>query len=141
MARASWSALASANNVPQLRQAVVDFAYANEIPESIVEDIRLAISEAVTNAVVHAYSRFARPGSVHVVATVEGNWIELRVRDDGSGFAPRDDSPGLGLGVPLINRLADQVEVRPVPHGDGTELCMRFHIPDRGPQPRRALAE
>jgi len=128
MPRARWSAAASADNVPQLRQAVVDFAYANGIPESIAEAIRLAVSEAVTNAVVHGYQRYAQPGSMHVSATVEGDWIDLRVSDHGSGFAPRDDSPGLGLGLPLINRLADQVELRRVPDGEGTEVWMRFRI-------------
>ena len=131
MTRVRWSAQASADNVPQLRQAVVDFAYANGVPESVTESIRLAISEAVTNAVVHAYHRFAQPGSVQVEATVAGDWIELRVRDDGGGFAPGYDSPGLGLGLPLIKRLADQVELREGHDGEGTELRMLFRIPDR----------
>jgi anti-sigma regulatory factor (Ser/Thr protein kinase) len=126
--RARWSALASAENVPEIRQAVVDFAYANGITEARARDIRLAISEAVTNAVVHAYRRHAEPGSVEVSATVEGGWIELRVVDDGIGTAPRNDSPGLGLGLPLIYRLADQVELRRLPDGDGTELWMRFRL-------------
>lgn len=128
MPRASWSAPASADNVPQLRQAVVDFVCANGIPDSVVEGVRLAISEAVTNAVVHAYHRLAEPGSVHVSATLDGDWMELKVLDEGIGFAPRTDSPGLGLGLPLINRLADQVELRRGPDGGGTELWMRFNL-------------
>ena len=125
---ARWSALASPDNVPQLRQAVVDFACANGIGESMVVDIRLAVSEALTNAVVHAYHRYAQPDSVRVSATLQDDWIEVRVADDGQGFAPRDDSPGLGLGMPLIHRLADQVELRRPGDGDGTELRMRFRL-------------
>ena len=129
MARARWTALASAENVPLIRQAVVDFACANGISESRADEIRLAITEAVTNAVVHAYGRHAQPGSVYVSATVQGGWLELRVVDEGSGMASRNDSPGLGLGLPLIYRLADQSELRPaLPDGDGTELWMRFRL-------------
>jgi serine/threonine-protein kinase RsbW/stage II sporulation protein AB (anti-sigma F factor) len=128
MPRARWSALASAENVAQIRQAVVEFACANGITEARARDVSVAISEAVTNAVVHAYRRHAQPGSVYVSATLEGDWLELRVVDDGIGPTPRKDSPGIGLGLPLINRLADQVELRRPPDREGTELWMRFRL-------------
>jgi serine/threonine-protein kinase RsbW len=131
MPRARWSALATADNVPHLRQAVVDFACANGIGQPLADDIRLAVSEAVSNVVVHAYHRFDQPGSVHVAVTVERDGIELLVADGGGGFARRDDSPGVGLGLPLINRLADQVELRRPRDGDGTELWMRFGLGER----------
>ena len=54
MASASWSAPAAAESVSQLRQAVADFAYEHGVTEPRLSDIRLAVSEAVTNAVVHA---------------------------------------------------------------------------------------
>jgi anti-sigma regulatory factor (Ser/Thr protein kinase) len=128
MPRARWSASASAENVPQIRQAVVDFAYAHGTTEARARDIELAISEAVTNAVVHAYRHDAQPGSVHVDATIDGAWLELLVVDDGVGAAARTDSPGLGLGLPLIQRVADQVELRSRSDHDGTELWMRFRL-------------
>lgn len=128
MTRARWSALASAENVAQIRQAVLDFAYANGITQARAEDIGLAISEAVTNVVVHAYRRQMEPGAVYVSAVATRDWIALRVVDDGIGSAPRSDSPGIGLGLPLISRLADQVELRRRPDRDGTELWMRFRM-------------
>jgi serine/threonine-protein kinase RsbW/stage II sporulation protein AB (anti-sigma F factor) len=128
MPRERWSTRASAENVPQIRRAVVEFAHANGISAARARDIRLAISEAVTNAVVHAYPRHSEPGNVHVCATAEGDWMELRVKDDGVGSAPRTDSPGLGLGLPLMSHLADQLELRPLPDGRGTELWMRFRL-------------
>lgn len=112
----------------QIRQAVVDFARANGVTEARAHDVGLAISEAVTNAVVHAYRRHTQPGGVHVAATVDRGWMELRVVDDGVGMAPRSDSPGLGLGLPLIYRLADQVELRRRSEGEGTDLWMRFRM-------------
>jgi serine/threonine-protein kinase RsbW len=136
MPRARWSAPATAANVKEIREAVVDFAYASGITERQADDIGLATSEAVTNAVLHAYRRHAQPGSVCVFAAVEAGWLELRVVDDGIGMAPRQDSPGAGLGLPLISRLADQVEVRRLPDRDGTELWMRFRLDEPASTPR-----
>ncbi len=53
--------------------------------------------------------------------------LRVYVADDGIGMVPRFDSPGLGLGIPLISRLTDGFEVRSRPEG-GTELCMRFTL-------------
>jgi len=86
------------------------------------------VSEAVTNAVVHAF-RGRAEGTVIASVTISGaQWVEVLVSDDGSGMAPRDDSPGLGLGLPLIRYLTDQFEHRPPPGSVGTELWMRFRL-------------
>ena len=122
----SWTVPASARNVAQVRQSVVDFACANGVPEQQVGDVRLAVSEAVTNAFVHGFRGVAEQGTVIVAAAVSEEWIDVRVTDDGSGMAPRDDSPGIGLGLPLIRHLADQFDHRRNPSGAGTELWMRF---------------
>jgi len=122
---ASWTASAHAETVAFLRQTVADFVVANGIAESQATDVRLAVSEAVTNAVVHAYRDRTEPGTVGVTVSVDDGEIEIVVRDDGSGMAPRDDSPGLGLGLSLIRRIADAFDHREPP-GGGTELWMRF---------------
>ena len=131
MSSASWTAPAVARSVPELRQAVVDFACEHGVAEPGLSGVRLAVSEAVTNAVVHAFRE--RPeGTVTVsVSLREPEWLELRVTDDGSGMAPRGDSPGLGLGLPLMRHLADQFEIRRPPGGAGTELWIRFRSADR----------
>jgi anti-sigma regulatory factor (Ser/Thr protein kinase) len=59
-------------------------------------------------------------------------WIEVRVTDDGSGMAPRNDSPGLGLGLPLIRHLTDQFDHRLPPGSVGTEPWMRFRLAPSG---------
>jgi serine/threonine-protein kinase RsbW/stage II sporulation protein AB (anti-sigma F factor) len=123
----SWTVPAVAESVPRVRESVVDFLRERGVPDASVEDVRLAVSEAVTNAVVHAFRARAEPGIVVVTASVsEGACVDVRVTDDGDGLAPRDDSPGPGLGLPLIDRLADRVEVRTPSGGVGTELSMRF---------------
>ena len=127
MPSTTWTVPASPESVPRVRESVADFARERGVPASRVHDVRLAVSEAVTNAVVHAYRDRAEPGTVVVSVTIDdGDWIEVRVTDDGGGMAPRDDSPGTGLGLPLIHRLADRVEHRSPSVGSGTELLMRF---------------
>ena len=54
--------------------------------------------------------------------------LTVIVTDDGRGMRPRPDSPGLGLGLPTIGRLAALVDLR-VPEGGGTELSMTFVAP------------
>jgi anti-sigma regulatory factor (Ser/Thr protein kinase) len=94
-------------------------------PERI-NDVKLAVSEAVTNAVQHAY-RDEDPGDVTGTADTEQGTLRIVIADSGSGMSPRPDSPGLGLGLPLIAYVADAVEV--VSHGDGTEIHMTFPCP------------
>jgi serine/threonine-protein kinase RsbW/stage II sporulation protein AB (anti-sigma F factor) len=68
-------------------------------------DVRLAVSEAVTNAVVHAFRDGSR-GKIAVEAHVARDRLVVVVSDDGDGMRPNPESGGLGLGIPLITRLA-----------------------------------
>ena len=125
----SWTVPACARNVAELRQSVVEFARANGVPEPRLSAVEVAVSEAVTNAVVHAFRGVGERGTLMVAVSVrEQEWIDVRVTDDGSGMAPRDDSPGLGLGLPLIRHFADQFDHRRPRGGVGTELWMRFRF-------------
>jgi anti-sigma regulatory factor (Ser/Thr protein kinase) len=86
--------------------------------------IGVVVSEAVTNAVVHAYRHRAEPGEVHVSAHLHEDGVEVAVADDGLGLRPRSDSPGVGLGMPLIADLADRVVVSSA--GAGTRISAHF---------------
>jgi anti-sigma regulatory factor (Ser/Thr protein kinase) len=134
VAYASWSIPAVAEEVTGVRQAAVQFARANGVPHRLLEDLHLVISEAVTNAVVHAFRCQQQPGTVTVSVDVRAREIaEVIVRDDGMGMSRRNDSPGLGLGLALIARVADQVEHRSPRDGAGFELwmCFRLDSPER----------
>jgi anti-sigma regulatory factor (Ser/Thr protein kinase) len=87
--------------------------------------VGVVVSEAVANAVMHAYRDQASPGRVRISAGVTADELEIDVSDDGLGMRPRTDSPGIGLGVPLINQLADHVEVESV---HGTRVHARFDL-------------
>jgi serine/threonine-protein kinase RsbW len=109
------------------RAAVRDFAATHGAVEATVADIALAVSEAVSNVVHHAYHGTDVPGEVVLEADRDGDQICVVVADAGGGMAPGVDGPGLGLGLPMIASLADVLEVRVRPQG-GTEVEMRFNL-------------
>ena len=115
-------------SVPEARQAVVGLAAEGGASDEQVDAIRLATSEALTNAVVHAYD--GAPGMVHVRAVLAGDGIAISVRDDGTGLRPRLDRRGMGLGLALIAAAADEMAIATRP-GGGTELKMRFGLSPR----------
>jgi serine/threonine-protein kinase RsbW/stage II sporulation protein AB (anti-sigma F factor) len=88
--------------------------------------IELAVSEALTNAVVHAF--VGRPtGHITLEARCEPDLLTVVVEDDGGGMGPRIDSPGLGVGLGLVARASDGLEVVDAESG-GTRLSMRFTV-------------
>jgi anti-sigma regulatory factor (Ser/Thr protein kinase) len=98
-------------------------------------DVDLAVTEAATNVVVHAYRdrpSGAAPGVLRVAARVEDLALHVNVADDGVGPSPRLDSPGLGLGLGIIARLADVLQIEQA--NPGTRVTMRFRLAGRKPQ-------
>lgn len=115
-------------SVPVLRSAVADYLVAAGIGEPLLTAVKLAVSEAVTNAVMHAYVGEARPGPVRLVARLRGDSLFVEVSDDGGGMMPRLDSPGLGVGLPFIADTSDTLDIGSSP-GGGTQLRMSFELP------------
>lgn len=129
MASATWNIPALADEIGRVRHAAVEFARAEGVPDPPLEALRLAISEAVSNAVVHAFRTQELPGTVTVTVDVTSDQlVEAVVRDDGIGMSARGDSPGLGLGLDLIGSVADTVEQRLPADGAGFELWMCFRF-------------
>lgn len=120
-----WSGRAVPRTVSELRAAVMREAAAAGVPEPPLEDLRLAVSEAITNAVVHGYRDAPEPGDVHVRMRIGPRETRVVVEDHGAGLAPRTDSPGLGLGMPLMGSLAARLDIRAV-DGAGTSVEMTF---------------
>lgn len=89
-----------------------------------LDDLQIATVEACTNVVQHAY-RDRATGLMEIEAELQGGVPVIVVRDQGGGFAPRTDSPGLGVGLSLISALTDELRISRLP--DGThEVRMRF---------------
>lgn len=116
---------AEPRHVGDLRQGVVEFAESVGVGDT--GPIAIAVSEAITNAVVHAY-RDCDTGDVRVVACNEPDRLVVVVRDYGDGMRPRHDSPGLGLGLPLISTMASDLQIEAAT-GGGTLLRMHFAKP------------
>jgi anti-sigma regulatory factor (Ser/Thr protein kinase) len=116
---------ARAENVAVVRHAFGGLGDAVDVPDAALADVKLAVTEACTNVVVHAYPDGEGPMAVRAV--LEDRRLTVVVTDQGRGIVPRPDSPGLGLGLPLIATLADSLELG-TGDNDATEVRMTFVI-------------
>jgi anti-sigma regulatory factor (Ser/Thr protein kinase) len=102
---------AVADEVATVRHAVTAAAAAEGIDGRPRQDIALAVSEACSNVVMHAYRGDPAPGQLAVDAYRDNGEFFVIVCDEGIGMAPRTDSPGLGLGLGLIAGLSKRLEI------------------------------
>ena len=112
--------------VPFARRTIQTFLDRDDVPAAIRTSAALAVTEACTNVVLHAYLDAEEPGEVEVRARLEERELVLQVSDGGRGMKPRTDSPGLGMGLPLIAQMADHFEV--LDHDDRPGVCLRMHF-------------
>lgn len=118
---------ARAENVAVVRHTLGSLGEVLDLDEQKLSDVKLAITEACTNVVVHAYPE--REGPMEVQAYLEGRHrLTVVVRDGGRGIAPRSDSPGLGLGLPLMATLSDSLELGHDESAERTEVRMTFDL-------------
>ena len=96
-------------NVAVVRQVVDALAEALALPDSVSEDMRLAVTEACSNVVRHAYN--GEEGTIDVIVQPIEDALEVTVSDAGRGVGPSPDSAGPGLGLSLIAALTDTLEV------------------------------
>lgn len=116
-------------NVALLRQAATGVAEACGYPTQSVEDIRLAVTEACTNVVIHAYETEGG-GTIQFEARPARDEVVFAVRDEGRGVPEAQrEGAGLGLGLLLIEALAPKSELRANPSGRGSEIVMAFQRP------------
>jgi serine phosphatase RsbU (regulator of sigma subunit)/anti-sigma regulatory factor (Ser/Thr protein kinase) len=122
---------ATADSVPVARHRLTAWlaVVAAGTDPAVVQDLELALSEACTNAVRHAYGPADATYSLH--AELVGNAIVLEVRDHGRWREPRGGHGGWGLR--LMSAVCDEVEVKRA--ADGTLIRMRHSLQ---PQPAAA---
>jgi anti-sigma regulatory factor (Ser/Thr protein kinase) len=107
-----------------LRHVVRGFRDAYVIGPATMDDIVLAISEAATNVVAHAYG--SGPGTITVVAHMEHGRLHVLVRDHGCGIAPPNDTPQPGHGLALMDHVAASLEI--LGSTAGTDVLMTFDL-------------
>jgi serine/threonine-protein kinase RsbW len=98
------------------RLALTALARVRPLSDETLSDLKLALTEACTNSVRHAYD--GRVGTVEIVYQLEPDRLIVEVADDGAGFTVEDvgmsDNGDLsegGLGIAIIRALTDEVEI------------------------------
>ncbi|MFL5863690.1 MAG: ATP-binding protein [Solirubrobacteraceae bacterium] len=116
---------ATPSAVPELRRRAAEFVSKASGSEEVTQAVALAVSETVTNAVVHAYEGHER-GSVRLSCHADGARFVVEVVDRGAGIWLRQDSPGIGHGLAMVGAVADALSIAPGPGGRGTAVTMSF---------------
>src|SRR3954469_22526966 len=119
---------ARAEYITLCRLALTGLARLRPISEELVEDLKLALTEATSNSVRHAYGE--REGTVEIAYELNGDRLVIEVNDDGEGFDHEDggdvgDLENLtegGLGIAIIRSIADEFVLTRGPGGRGSRL-------------------
>jgi anti-sigma regulatory factor (Ser/Thr protein kinase) len=122
---AAWTVRAEPSAVGEMRRHAAAFARAAGASEEMTSAVALAVSETVTNAVIHGYAG-REPGEVSVRCRNEDGSLVVEVVDAGVGVAARDDSPGVGHGLAMVGALVHTLDIAPTADGRGTVVSMSF---------------
>ena len=126
---------ATSQNEAFARMAVSVFAASLDPTLEEISDLRVVVSEAVTNAIVHAYRH--RPGTVTITASLyDDRLMKLKIRDRGCGIEDLDrcleplyttDPSGErgGMGFPIMQAMSRNFRVK-TEKGRGTTLYIEF---------------
>jgi serine/threonine-protein kinase RsbW len=109
------------------RLALTGVLRTEAVEQEVVADLKLALTEACSNSIRHAYAD-GREGFVEIRYELEEGRLDVEVADDGAGFDPellavdiRDFDEG-GLGIAIIRALTDELELGPRVGGTGSRL-------------------
>jgi serine/threonine-protein kinase RsbW len=119
---------AKARNIAVVRRALEAIADELALPRRLVDDMRLAVTEACTNVVRHAYSGTEADdaSALRVELLPHSRGMQVIVEDHGRGMGPSPDSHGPGLGLPLIAALTSSCEVSHGAGHRGSRIAMWF---------------
>ena len=120
-----WSAPATPNEVARLRRVATADAAERGLNGRALDHLRLAVSEALTNAVLHAYPETGPPGPIRVEVAGERGEVRVTVSDRGRGMAVQSGRRGLGLGLCILASLANFCEICSV-RGEGMRVSVGF---------------
>ena len=118
---------ARAEYITLCRLALTGIARVRELSEEVLADLKLALTEAASNSVRHAYAERGA-GMVEIRYELLPDKLVIEVTDDGEGFDPAaaagspDELSEGGLGIAIIRAIADQVEIGAQPGGKGSRL-------------------
>jgi anti-sigma regulatory factor (Ser/Thr protein kinase) len=117
---------AVSTSVRRAREAVGEVVANVAGDERLADDVRLCVSEAVSNVVRHAYPGGAR-GDAEIVVEQEAGQLNVVVRDTGSGVTPAKRSQSGGFGLKIIDKLTTRYTFTSKQRV-GTEVRMVFPL-------------
>ena len=119
---------ARAEYITLCRLALTGIARRRELSDELLADLKLALTEAASNSVRHAYGEARDVGVVEISYELHSDRLVIEVTDEGEGFDhakteghPDELSEG-GLGIAIIRAIADEVEIGVQPGGKGSRL-------------------
>lgn len=124
--------------VPHARAAIGSLCEQLGIDGALTQDIRLAVTEACANCALHSYSADAPNPTFELQALVVEDSLVMVVRDYGGGLLRGRMRAGLGVGLRLIEQLAEDAEVA-APRDGGLRVTMRFALRAARPALPRGL--
>ncbi|WP_350345120.1 anti-sigma F factor [Proteinivorax tanatarense] len=118
------------------RVTIASFASQLDPTVEEINDIKTAVSEAVTNAIIHGYEN--EMGELYISAKITANTVEIKVKDTGRGiedvekareplFTSKPELERSGMGFTIIENFMDEVEILSKT-GSGTQITMRKKI-------------
>jgi serine/threonine-protein kinase RsbW len=113
------------DSVPVARQTVRAFGAAIGVAGEALEDALIATTEAVTNAIEHAYES---DGIVELTLSASLEVLSVTVRDRGRGLESGHGDEQPGFGIPIIESIARNVEYSTTSGGQGTEVVMHLDL-------------
>ena len=124
---------AVSENEQLARIAVASFITPLDPTLEEMADVKTAVSEAVTNAIIHGYEE--KSGNVYIRCRLEGDLLEVEVEDKGKGiedieqamepmYTTKPERDRSGMGFSFMEAFMDEVEVMSIP-GMGTTVLMK----------------
>lgn len=120
-------------NVSFARVAVASFISQLDPTLQELSDIKTAVSEAVTNAIIHGYDN--QPGTVHIACSIEDDLISIHIEDNGIGiediekakeplYTSKPELERSGMGFTFMDTFMDKLLVESE-LGKGTKIHMK----------------
>ncbi len=117
------------------RLALAGLSRTRDLDDELVADLKLALTEACTNSIRHAYPN--ANGTVEVLYDLLPDRLVIEVADDGAGFVRGQRRAGAsdelaegGLGMAIMEAIADELEVGPGANGRGARLRLVKRLPE-----------
>ena len=128
--------LSKSNNEAFARISVAAFVAQLDPTLEEIADIKTAVSEAVTNCIIHGYENTI--GIVKVECKLKDNWIEIQISDSGKGiedielakkplYTTKANLERSGMGVTIMESFMDEMKVESIPEM-GTKVTMKKYI-------------